>query len=466
MSILQRALIFTALLAFSGALWAADSDIQKAQELMKQGKAAEAYSLLEAMEYEKAGEVNFDYLLGIAALDSGKPDKATFAFERVLAVNPNFAGARLDMARAYFMLGDLERANTEFGAVLDLNPPPDARQVAQKYLAAIEDKRKTTKTRISGYVEGVAGYDDNISAATNDFSAGVLSAYSVVVSPTGNAVKRDGGFFGLGGGMEVLHTLNDQTSLYGTAGYKRRDYDSQGGDYTGQGGNSKFNSESVDISGGVQFAVKANLYRLGAVYQQYLQEGAVPGTSSNRDTTGINLEWRRLLDERNQVGAFAQYNQQRYGNQKDARGVSVSDIDQSLAGATWLHAFGGQGNPILFSSLMVGQEDALNQRVNGTDVSKDSWGVRLYGQYTLNPSLDAFAGFGYQWRNDTSLNARATTVAYGKDELSDISLGLNWRPYKDWTVRPQIVYSHNSSNISLYEYDRTETSVTVRRDFR
>lgn len=466
MSKLRHVLIFTSLLAFSGSLWAADGDMQKAQELMKEGKAAEAYLLLEAMEFEKAGEVNFDYLLGIAALDSGKPDKATLAFERVLAVKPDFAGARLDMARAYFMLGDLERANTEFGAVLDLNPPPAARQVVKKYLAVIEDRKKAAQTRISGHVEGMAGHDNNISAATNDFSAGVLSAYGVIMSPTGNAVRRDGMFFGLAGGMEVLHTLNDQTSLYGAASYKRRDHDSQGGDYNGQGGNGKFNSESVDISGGVQFAVKADLFRAGAVYQQYFQNGAATGMSNDRDTAGINFEWRRLLDERNQAGAFAQYNQQRYGNQKDAGGVSVSDIDQTLAGVTWLHAFGGAGNPILFSSLLVGREDALNQRVNGTDVSKDYWGVRLYGQYTLSPSLDAFAGFGYQWRNDSSMNARATTIAYGKDELSDISLGLNWRPYTDWTVRPQIIYSQNSSNIALYEYDRTETSITVRRDFR
>lgn len=465
MNKLQRIWIFTALLGLSSGLCAADGNMQQAQDLMKQGKAAAAYQLLEAMEFEKAGDVNFDYLLGIAALDSGKPDKATLAFERVLAVNPGFAGARLDMARAYFMLGDLERANTEFGAVLDLNPPPAARQTVQKYLAAIEDKKKAGKTRLSGYLEGSAGYDNNISAATSDFSAGVLSAYSLVMSPTGNAVKRDGGFLGLGGGMEVLHTLNDKSSLYGAAGYKRRDYDSQGGDYDGQGGNSRFNSVSADISGGVQFAVKSDLYRLGAVYQQYRQNAAVPGTNSNRNTAGINFEWRRLLDERNQVGAFAQYNQQRYANQNDARGISVSDIDQTLAGATWLHAFGGKGNPILFSSLMVGREDALNQRVNGTDVGKDYWGMRLYGQYTLNPSLDAFAGFGYQWRNDTSMHARAATVAYGKDELSDISLGLNWRPYKEWTIRPQIGYSQNSSNIALYEYDRTETSVSVRRDF-
>ncbi|MDP2879385.1 MAG: tetratricopeptide repeat protein, partial [Sulfuricella sp.] len=190
---------FCLCLTTNGAL-AAAPELEKAEALMKQGKAAEAYSLLETMEFEKAGEVDFDYLLGIAALDSGKPDKATFVFERVLAVNPSFAGARLDMARAYFMLGDLERATTEFGAVLALNPPPAARQVAQKYLAAIEDRKKASLTRITGYVEGVAGHDSNISAATNDFSAGVLSAYRVALTPTGNAVQRDGGFFGLGGG--------------------------------------------------------------------------------------------------------------------------------------------------------------------------------------------------------------------------------------------------------------------------
>ena len=122
------------LLALGFCLWvtgnsalAADLDLARAEGLMKEGKAAEAYTLLEPFEFEQSGDIKFDYLLGIAALDSGKPDKATIAFERVLAVDPNFAGARIDMGRAYFQLGDFTRAKTEFETVLTQNPPPAAK---------------------------------------------------------------------------------------------------------------------------------------------------------------------------------------------------------------------------------------------------------------------------------------------------------------------------------------------------
>ena len=132
------------LLALGFCLWvvstaalAAGVDLAKANALMKQGKAAEAYALLEPFEFEQSGNVQFDYLLGIAALDSGKPAKATLAFERVLATDPNFAGARLDMARAYYQLGDYTRAKTELETVLKLNPPPAARATINNYLAAI-----------------------------------------------------------------------------------------------------------------------------------------------------------------------------------------------------------------------------------------------------------------------------------------------------------------------------------------
>ena len=79
---------------------AQQDEVEHAQALMSQGKPAEAYGYLLPFEDKFAGNVEFDYALGVAALDSGKSDKATLAFERVLAVNPNFAGARLDMARA------------------------------------------------------------------------------------------------------------------------------------------------------------------------------------------------------------------------------------------------------------------------------------------------------------------------------------------------------------------------------
>ena len=74
------------------------------------GDAEGAYRELLQLEERFAGTPEFDYLLGLAALESGRPDAATFAFERALTVDPNFFGARLDMARAYYALQSGSRA--------------------------------------------------------------------------------------------------------------------------------------------------------------------------------------------------------------------------------------------------------------------------------------------------------------------------------------------------------------------
>ena len=96
----------------------------EAEILIKKGKPSDAYALLEPLEFEHSGDTRFDYLMGIAALDSGIPGRATLALERVLAVDPEHAAARLDLARAYFQLGDLPRAKTEFALTLKRNAQP------------------------------------------------------------------------------------------------------------------------------------------------------------------------------------------------------------------------------------------------------------------------------------------------------------------------------------------------------
>ena len=63
---------------------------------------------------DRAGNPDFDYLLGIAALDSGHGERAVFALERVLAVQPSNALARAEIARAYLFIGEKDTARREF----------------------------------------------------------------------------------------------------------------------------------------------------------------------------------------------------------------------------------------------------------------------------------------------------------------------------------------------------------------
>jgi hypothetical protein len=45
-------------------------------------------------------------------------------------------------------------------------------------------------------------------------------------------------------------------------------------------------------------------------------------------------------------------------------------------------------------------------------------------------------------------------------------LGMNWRAAKDWIVKPQVMSIRNISNIPLYEFKKTELSVSVKREFK
>ena len=148
--------------------------------LAQQGKGAEVYRTLLRFEAQHAGDAEFDYLLGIAALDAGQADKATLALERVVILKPAYLAARLDLALAYFALGDLDRARTEFEAVQRESPPPAAQATIERYLAAIAERRQTQGTRATGYLEAAMGRDTNVNAATRARMQACMTAKSSI----------------------------------------------------------------------------------------------------------------------------------------------------------------------------------------------------------------------------------------------------------------------------------------------
>jgi len=436
--------------AAANAALAADPDLARAEALIKEGKAAEAYLLLEPFEFEQSGNVKFDNLLGVAALDSGKPDKATIAFERVLAVDPNSAGTRLDMARAYFALGDYAGAKKELQTVSELNPPPAAKAVIEKYLVAIDEKERQKRTAITGYVEGAFGRDNNITSVVGDFTRAVLTTYNLPgFQPTGSAIKRASNIMATAGGMEVNHKIDDALALYAGAD----------GRYRGVVSADNYTSEQLDARGGLMYTRNANVFRGGLSYQDYRQRTDTVGMTANRNSIGLSTEWRRTLGANDQTGLFGVYTQQRFQD------VPTNDIDSYMLGGNWLHVFEGEVKPMLYSSLFTGRDDARNKLANGADVGKRNIGARFYVQVPAHENVDVFSSIGYLERFDRAEYARAVAVQYGKDRITDVTLGLNWRPAKDWTVRPQITQSANRSNVALSEYNRTEAIVTVRYDF-
>ncbi len=73
---------------------AADDLLLKAKQQLDVGNAQAAYDLLIPLQSARAGDPDYDFLLGSSALALNKNTEAVFALERVLAVQPNSALAR------------------------------------------------------------------------------------------------------------------------------------------------------------------------------------------------------------------------------------------------------------------------------------------------------------------------------------------------------------------------------------
>jgi tetratricopeptide (TPR) repeat protein len=99
-----------------------EESLRRAHAALRTGQAASAEAWLRGLEAQRPGEVNCLWLLGAALLDQGKIPESIATLERVLASAPDFAHARVDLARAYRRAGRAAQAREEVRRVLEKMP--------------------------------------------------------------------------------------------------------------------------------------------------------------------------------------------------------------------------------------------------------------------------------------------------------------------------------------------------------
>jgi len=413
--------------------------LRDAEALMKDGKPAEAYALLEPLEFERAGEVRFDYLIGIAALNSGKPARATLAFERVLAVDPNFAGARVGMARAYYQLGDLSAAKTEFDTLMKQNPPAAMRVIIQDYLDAIVAHEEAKQTRFSGYVESGVGYNSNVNSSISQSQFSVPYFNDAVTTLSSANQKTADYYYTVATGGEITHYLGTNWGVYAGADVRLYEYRTL----------KSYNTLNLDGHGGVIFTGGANIFRIGGMAGQYDLADA-----RYRNFSGLITDWRHILSPENQLSVVVQSGRNRF---IDAA-LAMNDFNQVTLGTGWLHVMPGW-NTALLSSLFLARENSGGSN----DGNRRTLGLRVGVQTALNKVTELFGNLG--WQSGTYDKTNASFLRKRNDRQYDMAVGANWHLDKSWTLRPQLTYMKNDSNIVIYGYDRMDVSLTIRRDF-
>jgi tetratricopeptide (TPR) repeat protein len=445
------ALLMAVLGLASASAWADPQVLERARRLLADSNPKQAYMELMAVQ-NLSGTPEYDYLLGVAALDSSRFDEAIIAFERVLALNPNHAGAQMDLGRAYYSLGSYDLAEAAFRRLKEANPPGAALAAINQYLEAIQSRRRESTPGWTGFAELQIGYDSNLTGVPGDFGAASQQSFNIQVDPTGNSIKRDAAYFEAQGYLEYSHPLTRGWSLFAGGGARGRAYSQE----------SDFNILAGDLRGGAALNDGPSQWRATAGFQHYRQEGAAPGEpkpTNDRNTAMGILDYRRMIDTRSQLGLSIALNAVRFPDNK------IDDFDQLYLSASWLKSFEAKGTPLFYVTGFVTEDHAKNTFDDGvTDKSKNLFGLRTYFQYSLSPKLQLFNGLGLVYRKDKDPFARSTTVENGHDTFGEFTLGLTWQFQERCAVRTQWAYTRNASNIDIFDFNRNEVSTAVRCD--
>src|SRR5258706_4634253 len=99
-----------------------EGNLRQAPAALRAGRAATAERSLRALEAQSPGQPNCRWLLGVALLEQDKiPESIATLAELIIRV-PDFAQARVDLARAYRSGGFAARAREEVRRGLEENP--------------------------------------------------------------------------------------------------------------------------------------------------------------------------------------------------------------------------------------------------------------------------------------------------------------------------------------------------------
>jgi len=409
----------------------------RAKQLLEQRRAREAYELLLPHESERAGDIEYDYLLGIAANDSGQHERAVFALERVLALQPQNHLARAEIARAYLAMGERDAARREFETVRGQPIPEQAKANIERFLAAI---RAADTTRVDGFIELGAGYDSNVNAATSAAQVALPALGGVIATLDPLTTRRGDSFGALAGGISVTHKLSEAWALVGNASGSARLHPHE----------DQFDQMTLDGSLGARWSRGSDAITLGGQLQSFQLDYA-----RYREVAGAVAQWQHSYDDNRQISLFGQHARLRYPTQ------SLRDADRDVLGIAYGHAFTVRYAPVVFGSAYAGRERQLASEV--PNVGYDLWGVRVGAQLSFGRGWGVFASAAYEERDYGG--SEPIFLETRRDRQTDLGIGVSYLLRAHTTVIAQVAYTDNRSNIPISQFDRTVAGISMRFTF-
>ncbi len=408
------------------------------EALVESGQHQAAYELALTQEFEQAGEPRFDFLFGLAALEAGYPQQAVFALERVLVAQPQDHRARLELARAHFILGSYEQAKELFDAVLASDPPVRVKANAQLFLDQIAKRSKGRDHQISANAQLKLGYDTNINSATTVDNITLPIGLVLTLGETSQELSDE--FAELDVGASYLKLLRKDMGYFLSASVSKH----LNSHY------SQFDSNISSLGGGYVYQSAEQSFRVPLQYQYLKVDG-----EHFRSTTSLGFEWSMTPGKEAQFVLFNQWAQQRHIETEKVR-----DVNLDLFGFAATREISSLDLSLNFSAYFAGE---LSTQPGGDHFSRGYNGMSFTTSWKPYPDHEFQLGLSAQKVEHDVIHPAFSVIR--EDDYGQLSLDWNWRIDPRWRLSIGTSYIKNDSNITIYTYERSQLFTGLRCSF-
>jgi tetratricopeptide (TPR) repeat protein len=400
----------------------------QAESFLASGYTRNAYELLRAYESALSGNPYFDYLLGVASLDSGYVNEAILSLQRAATAAPDFSGARMELARAHYEAAEYGTAQAMFAALLDEDPPPAVREVITGYINAIDARPSSPPSRFSPYGELFTGHDSNANGSTES-----EQFLGFTLSPENQAI--DSMFFEAAAGFDW--SLPRSTNF---------------GWFIGARASYRDNPDAPFVDAGIVNGLASMNWRSGAFFGRVGVDAytASRDGESNETYGGANLLLGSSFGDRWDLSLAI-----RSGALNYDESIEVLDVTRTLYTLATSYRFTAQGK--LSVEVIGGNDDA---RENGSPYGNSKTGGRIALMTGVGERSYLTASIG-------SLSSDYDGLFFGAPrEDQQLTSFLQIEFHDVWTngltLAPRLRYIDNESDVDLYTYDRTEFGLMIR----
>jgi tetratricopeptide (TPR) repeat protein len=429
----------TGLLCPLAANAATDPLIDNLNQLIIENRYTEAYALATQNLREYEGEPEFDFLFGLAAMETGRPNEAVFAFERIVFIYPDQQRVKLELARALYQTNNLAGSRQLFTEVLATDPAPNVRTNIDAFLELIEERENSIAGDFTWFISSGIGSDSNINSATE---LGVISTPIGDVELSANGQSIEDEYFDIGTGMAYAKPLSKTSALNFSANYNlHNNFTTDAFDIDVLSGEFSY----AKIVGNMRFSYGARAQRVDLDGARFQDSGSLITTFQRSPGDG----WTQAL-----TGAWTavRFDDGLNGN------AGLRDVNQVLLSGVLGKTMGNFFHSV---SLYYGDEQAVQSL--GKNNAQQFYGVAFSEQIQFLPEHVPYFRISLH-RSDNKSSDPIFNVER-EDQTFSTSLGWIWRANRNINVTTDVTYTENDSNIDLFEYDRVKYQTGLRYQF-